>query len=748
MPTLNLNDRANFPLRNVARRGYVWTKAAWADQWTPRPDLYPTQAVWGTFPGNPSTASLHYKYGWTILPGANRPANYTRITARGYWVLILFTGDDGQLLSWCGYAESPITNSHSPVTSSNPETGTQTIPCFGLERIWDYAFIDSTVATDPDNAGYHRRHIGTCPAFNADIAGNRSAAVGKLNDDRPYESYAFAQPLATDRKAWSSRHIVEHLLAYHAPTPARILPDTAAAAGDDEIPWAISGLASLPDWDAPTLYVEGSTVAAMLSVLVDARRMNMGSIAAEVTFEGESIETAVPTVTAVRIKFATTLPASITVPDVATIPANPAQLTINAIDDPHTRIDDTMDGVDLVDQVVVRGPREIAIGTFSYGEELTADWSGAEQNEYDNGGLGTAGWGTLENETRRAINVKVRSQAKLTKVYQWYKLVDDWDGTVGGERLYPLADPNAAAATDKDGDLPNHIPFAGSHEMLPELPLLPGVDYSGDYTESTESSATELNRGIPHVISLRHPTGEATKRDVIEGIGEIALGLKPDTVQMIPTRIAAAPPPPHGGCGVRLNITGHSRLAIAGDHDVGNEADGKGLGVYNFATLQATIACLGDRRPSWSIPTDAELTTLDVIRRRVFTFDWPSLDLIHIAKDTVVSIDETGEAIKSNGGVVRDPLPRLRAIAELIARHSNRPRHRVSIRTTRRLGSAMPGTLLVATDTVSGALDAPITEVRIDAPLGDSGESEISQTITAATYAADVLGLLQNGRRR
>ncbi|MEP4685623.1 MAG: hypothetical protein ABJ015_28750, partial [Rhodopirellula bahusiensis] len=124
MPTLNLNNATIFPTQRRSTAIRVWTRARWADAWTLRPDLQATQMVWASFP-EISTAALHYRYGFVMVPGSNRPTLLQPIAARGYWVLISIDTDDTDPAVWLGYAENPITDETAAPTASTPATGSQ-----------------------------------------------------------------------------------------------------------------------------------------------------------------------------------------------------------------------------------------------------------------------------------------------------------------------------------------------------------------------------------------------------------------------------------------------------------------------------------------------------------------------------------------------------------------------------------------------------------------------------------------------
>ncbi|EMI20531.1 hypothetical protein RMSM_02563 [Rhodopirellula maiorica SM1] len=738
--TINLNDPALFPRRSTTRSSRVWTKLRWNDAWTPRPDLHATQTVWSAFP-EISTATLHYQYGWVCLPGENVARRFDPITSRGYWVLIAHESDDSaSSMVWLGYAESPQTQPLS-YASADPRSnaiasGSQFVPCFGMERLWDVATIEGTIATDPANEAKWTRFGDIAATFNQDGRGNRSATRKSLDETRTWQAYGFARP-DEERHTWSTADIVQYLVGYHAPTTSRIMPnpDSAPLA---EIPWRISGLEYLPNWDSPTITCDGRTVGDVLRQLVTPGRMASLAIGATATIP-ELGTSGLPVVTGVHVVAQTRLITPTTIPGIGSLPYDSGGVNLSALSDPLTHIDHQVDSSDVVDEVVVAGPREISVCTLKHGsKQWVNDWESGDQTAFDNGAADDPDWGDWTNAERSEANKRVRERASLQAVYRDLVLDPESDGTcLNGESIYPNRE------TGGNDDNP-HTSFPGTHRVLSELPLYVGVDYSGDVDAVDESVGWQRR---PILVSVEMPSENVSnKRDPLELIGDVDAHLptgpfasmRPFTLEVNATN--------ENGPGLRLNVGGAPRFVITASN--GNEADGKGLDGYDYKTIETTVAMVGDRRPYYSIAS-GDLGSIDVPRRRLYVFEHAPLQMIYIPPGTVVEIDEFGDRKTSDGGILRNPLPRLQALASLLAAYAHSPRHRVTVETERRISLLPIGANLRWVDVAGVDVAAPVIEIRIDSPITTRpSDARSTQTITAASHRFDVMRLIEAGANR
>ena len=704
----------------------AWTNPTWAAAFTPRPDLVATQTAWAVNP-DISTATVEYRYGRGLVPGTGGIADYPPITAFGYFVLIgWFAGNETRW--WLGYAGKPVTTPTRAAAGDTPAAGIQRIPCYGMERAFDLATIESTVHTDPitpeppDEPAPFVRHASGA-TFNADRIGNQAAEL-VFDDDEPVinELGLFANPRDIVRQ-WNRRQIVQHLLTYHLPTPSGI------ASG---LPWAIGDLSPIPTWDKPTVPTDGRTLASILDELLN-RESLLGWRLIPTIVPGEP-----PTVTALTFQPFSRAAAPVTLPGLGIMPPNPVTHTLITAPDPLTDAEVTEDGAELVDQIIVQGPREIGIATLVYGHDLEDDWTEAQETKYKDGAKDEPGWADLLIHRRREANDRVREDPQLARVFSSWKIPKDWDGKADAVNsvFRPLVDDEGAETT--------YVPYLGNARMLEELPLYAEVDYSGPAKEVMEFSGRELR--LPYVLIERPGTG---RYDPVDRLGELRQGFNPVFAGL--SFAVTAQVDNQRGPGIRLWVSSGPQHAIAGPDYLatpGNNAEIEQLTFYRFdyRSILATVGIQGDRRPFFAIPSNAALANQDVVTRRVLTIDDPALESIHIAPDTVIGLDPDGQPIRAEGGVLRDPEPILRAFATLAARSWTMPSFRVALQTSRLLSLIDAGHVLGIVD--GQAIGATVAEVRIDAPTadGDTAPEAVTITITAAAERVDLLSLLRGPR--
>ncbi|MEP2077361.1 MAG: hypothetical protein ABJJ13_28215, partial [Rhodopirellula bahusiensis] len=342
-------------------------------------------------------------------------------------------------------------------------------------------------------------------------------------------------------------------------------------------------------------------------------------------------------------------------------------------------------------------------------------------------------WDDMTNTERRELNEFAREELGTDAVYRDLRLSGTFDGLVrAGKSMFPDVTTGGNATGEAV-----HVPYAGTLKLLDDLTLYKGVDYTKPLAELDETTGYARR---PILFSFETPTASSEKRVPLNLIGDPTQFFAKKHRQFgfsLTTRNDRGPV-------LQMNVEAAPRFVLIADN-TGNDGDGVGLDAYDHTTMESTVAFQGDRRPQWLQPFT--LPSLDVIRRRVYTFNHRSLELVYLVPETVVGYDETGDRKTAPGGVIRNPLPRLRALAELIGQYQHAARYRVEVVTRRVLGFLPVGSNLRNVDTVGTDVAAPIVEVRIDAPVADdtSTATEITQTITAASHRFDVLSAIQKG---
>lgn len=701
----------------------VYTRPTWAAAWTERPDIIPLEAQWTLSP-DPSTATLFYKFGRVKVPGAIDFTNLARITTRGYYVLLEYPDDTGAApWYWLGYAESPIDGNLHPARDGLPEAGDQTIPCFGFLEILKQAIIVTLVHVSPGTPTDLKRSLGG-GTFNKDEKGNRDSTKKELTegDDTSDQAYGFALPDETDPDFWSTRDIIEHLFAFHLPSATGL---------KGSIPFGIQNLNLLPDWDRPTVDTEGRSVFDILQELVTEEQL------LTIGFGATATPGSPPTITSVDVVIQTTVSSDLTLPAFGTVPANTVQFDIINTTDPNTIHDVNNDDSEVVDQVIVRGPREIGIGTFTI-NELEKNWTVGEQSAYEDGGRGYhPNFANLPQYEQREQNDIRRDLPELQKVYRRLRLKKDWDGKTTGNDLFTPEDP------PQDPPV-TYIPYLGTARFMDHLPLYAGVDYS--VATPDETSGQDMMQPI---VGLLNP--DSNRIDNFSRFGPLKMGFsarKPDAIDFT----IRAQVNNDNGPKVDLLVGGVPNHAIAGSGFIGNVADvdqDKTFGGFDYDTVEATLAMENDRRPFWAIPDQDAVKNLDVVRRMIITSEHPALQLLHIANGTTVSFDNEGNKVTSPGGVVRDPTDIIKSLTTMHAEFFTKPRRRLTLQTLRRPTVFQLGGIVTTVSNYTGSVDSVIRSIAVRTPLTTNGNrgGQATVNIVAASVRFDPMQLLSTNRK-
>lgn len=734
MPTLDLNNRTTSPLASNYQRVWVWTRKNWADDWTPRPDIIPTQISWAMAP-TLDAAELVYHYGYVIPVGGSAETLLPPLDASRFYVLIRCDCSDGSTRDWLGRTDPPETVQHFPARQRFPATGTQSIKAVGLLRSLQRSPVLSTVHEIAPESATFRRSPNVGATFNPDLKkGNRTAAKQTLAVDtkQTLAAYAFADINNAAAKFWSTRDIVEHLLTWHLSTADGNLLDPIP---DDAIPWIIGDLDPLPDWDKPLLATDARSTASLLDALLRSSKLLGYRVRAVVTHpELEGNDTPftdgvdLPTVDEVRVEFFTATDETIDLPEIGYLPAAATQYTIAAIDDPLTTITTTEDTIESVDQIQLRGPREIGVATFRHTSELVDDWTPAALAEYTAGASGEAGYSSRTPSEKRAADDRIRSKKSLAGVFSRLKFKANWNGTASGDPVF-VPDPDDEDESTNE----THIPYTGELDFLAGLPLYESVDYFGPADEVDEDDGLKT---IPALITLENPRDATRVR--IEKLGITPTGNENSVPNLKPFRLAANVTKP---LGLELSVSAGPKHAIAGGTFSGTTADPAQsvFGGYDYKTIQATLALVGNRRPAILIPAEVNRP---LVERKIVTLEHPALQLVYIAAATVIDIDADGDPLTSDGGLLRDPMPTLEAIAKIVAKHVLAPRRRLQITTPRRFSEIYPGDLIATVDTYGEAIAAPVSQITLRLPLNDNHKTTPAETtITAASFQANVAEL-------
>lgn len=709
MISIDLSDRDTYPIGIEPRNARVWTSARWEDGFTHRPDIVATQSTWA-INGAVSTASLEYRFGRVKLPGSHEFATLAEITARGYFVLIEWPNDGSTgSLHWLGFAETPTTTNRHHGDAETPEGGSQAISCFGLERLLDLTRITSTVHRDRGDGDEIVRVPGGAVFNKRERVGNRYTF-----EDEDEKGPVFEIPSRVG-DWWSSRDIVRHVLTHHLPT------ETGAVGS---LPWSAdeSDMAAVPDWDQlGPIDTDNKSVGELLRELLKPSHL-LGYRVEPVVTPGGTFTISPPTISEIRVVPFTITPTAVAL-GIGTVPATNDSIDLTSNGDPLTELKNkSLDSTDAVEQVVIRGPREIAVGSFILGDDLEKTWTTTEQNHYEDGARTEPGFADDKQTKQRETNERVRDEPEFGDVYRSFKIKKDWNGTLDGSPWFHDV----------------FVPYLDAITVLDRLPFYTECDYTGaaDQVDESEGKKRRLSGLLFEIPRAGGGLYRWTTDLNLKSGDFVGVAFAPFSV----TVGADNEKEP----GIRLAVSGAPSHAINPGF-IGNPADTdqEVFGGWDWNGAIATVAIESHRRPQFAYPETISPVP-DFVRRKTITIESPWLELVSVAAGTVVGLNPDGSTKTSDGGLLRDPFERLESIAKLVAERQLNPKHSISLETGRRLSNIKPGAVIQYFN--GETVDAVVNEITITAESVENPSvgafPAIKQVIKATTPAVDVLALI------
>lgn len=603
----------------------VYTKAAWADEWTARPTIEALTADYAVAPEIPS-ATLRHHYGNVRRAGAafgveapiSLADQYVKITA-------------GSLTPWVGF----ITQQRTEImaTDAADPTGIRTYTAVGLEHILDRIYVRRAL----NSAGL----MGYVPTFNlrhrrgGTLLGNRHATLNKFGGEEP----------------WTFKNILDYLIAVHL---------------SGTITWACDGTGSLDDdLDGFTdvLDLEGQTVYEALNKLVDRRRGYGWCLRTT----GDTVEGVGATIYIhIFSTFQTDivlyeLPLAVPPVVLETFHANTEQMSYDASAEPTIRSAATLgDRSSMAEYVEARGARIRACFTLAYADEtLEQDWSGAEGAAYKAACAGITGYAALSNAEKEQINDKFRAENEFQRAFSVYRVDPDWawapgDG-VGGTKhwIYRYPKGDGTFMTAEEAAAAGYAAGTRDRVFLDRLPLEDGKDYTvyhtpGGYT-SILTGDDEPNFVKPLVFC----------KDGAKWVRPDKLGdshIPNAKVEMENRHLAA-----------RVEMAPRHLLAFNWWESGTPAEPSEWQPQMDWQDLILTVACETDER-LFIVKQTVETPTL--ARRMVIAV--PDAHYWHVAAGTVIGIasNETLQRIAGTDAqrVLRDDTNMLRVVAEVAAK--------------------------------------------------------------------------------
>lgn len=701
----------------------VYTRARWEDPWVLDPLLHCDEVVWSVAPSMP-TATIHRYYGEIARPGALTFAKEDRSSKLRAYVKIVVTGQQGNH-SWYGVIELEeddldggryYTQPGGTVTIT--PTGEQTFTAYGLEHLLAQLVIRTSIADD--RAG-GTETIGRGISFNAD--GKPNANAGKT---------AFAgEP--DDLHWWSTNTIVWYLLSHQTPVDRD---------GVDRIIFsmAVADALRLPTWDHPQLEQHHQSVYDLLSSLIPRQRLMMWWL--EVEEESNQVR--------LRIATSNVIDVDLGIPGSDPIPANIDLYHLIFDADNSARAVLKTSAIEHYDQFVVQGARRRSCFSVGFDDDTIAlGWTVAEEEKYEEGAKYAASLpAATEITERRKLHAEARGADEVRDVYVRFALPDDWDGKVGmGDGTTPL-EPAFPVHRDDGTTEDDPAPYFRPTLVIDQtLPLLEGVDYSGDKIPSLLDYSNSTLRERPPLVAWKLPGTTPQRWQDVTAIGRKAdlETEEPDELYTWSCEVIVS----GEDRSIQLHVHGEPQHILAKTDFSGQPEDDQ-LGEHDYRDMICTLAVTEDRHAEGRYPEDTMLPAgVDLIRRKVIDAG-DRFRQDYVCPYTIVDIDESGALVRSDGGFVQDDSDELKGIARVAYEWYGTNRKVLSLATdivfAIPLGSVVEwiGDGVVPGEGHYQQINSPLTEIRIATPRhqGDGAPEPGRMLLTTGWGELDPLQLI------
>jgi len=738
----------------------VFIRQKWGDTWLPYPKLAPVEVTWSVAPTLP-VATFEMDYGSVRPPyreldgdgneilGFQEVTKWSATNLVGWFVRIkcLTNVSESQPIQFARYWYGVVEQAHDEqggtelVKKLNDDGTTSTIVraygrvtlvAYGLEKLladhqvltsWCEGLTEVGISLDFNRAGPKG------------VEGNRSPNPFLL-------TYLFGKDPVTAKK-WSTRQIVEYLLAYHVPQDQ---------AGDPKLHWYLD-TASKPfvcDTDNPLLKCENASTYSLISQLLDRRRGLMWWVEVDQSIDVESNSPNAP----LWIK-CNSINSGIVVGSKISIPANTNQINIEYDSDPLTKAVINTSDLQRYDQVVVRGPRIRCVGTFSAQDgTLEAGWKSADESTYEAGGTPhPAGIPRLRKEER---NDKVRRSPKLSKVFSLFRIPSSWDFLIGdgeGGVKKPMF-----CGSDGEEREQNYLDLAVEQTM----PILEGNDYSGTFIPAgTVPFETVNEHEMRPLVFFRRPkwTTAPYKYQPAEGTNAEREVISPGENAKIQCHVSV----PQNTMTIRLEVAGEKQHAIAYGAPPTPPAlpeawtfqpiagEDKACGQVDWRKMVVTLS-IESQFHIEAIHPDPALAN-DTIRKKII-YAGDQYYQHYVAPNTVVGIDTVGFLIRSDGGWIpttgapEDPIPYLKDVAKVSAAWYTVQHFEMTLQSYRLKSQndiPLGALILKAGGGVAAAeygmdrldVNAPVTQITFRYPAGN-GTRTPAATMEIKTWAGEL----------
>lgn len=631
---------------NLFKPHAVYTKQLWADPWSLRPYLRAPECTFACGP-DMSSARLEYKYGRIMRHDAHNYAIFTPLELSDRYVKIEI--DDGP--TWYGVVVDQQNDRSGESLKNGNEvvTGTQTIQCRGLEFLLHRKIIDSSIVTRGAGEVTIERAIG----FN--LGGGLPASSDKIGNRSELGGTKGCKIFASDLKEaeeWTAADILEYLIAYHVPGDINDV---------DSLGWFANFLqySGILQHHSPALQAHGKSFFQVLNELIDRRRLMGWYVRVDPNNEAPEI------VVFTFNRNVVALPLGIVPPNTNTVANwdfdqnNLVQRFILATDD-----------ASRFDRVIARGEPQGGCFTVSVvNGNLEPDWSDAQKAIYEAGATADAAYIASDDPYyRHSANQRVRGTDETKKVFRYFRVPLDFSGFVGANAIWPRYEPL----------LQSYITLQCREFWWPgirfqdRLPLRIEHDYSGFVTPPAvtdvmkNGSKWEYQRpfvfyqepGEPAYYIDRPVRGQIdTEMESGGHFWTASLRMQDDAFGIIIDAPLA-------------HLIAKDSFTPADDDDATDyEA------AIDYSYIYATVFAEGDAFAEAAWPE--QLLNVDYVKDLILNV--PNARVDYVAPGTYVGIDNTGAAITSLGGFVRDDTDYLKNVARTAFEWYSDPRLSISV---------------------------------------------------------------------
>lgn len=634
----------NAEIRNEHPVATVFTRASWADDWTEQPDLY-VRTCRFTDGSQIGQATLLYEYGQIMRQAATTFSQENPKNLNGHWVKIEFTPQTGEDVIWLG-----VVTQDQRKRFGSPEgkhAGDQVLSCSSVEWLLSkYQVTTSRVGEDDEAYVINRGLTFNEPFASKNGFGNRSEVAKDFLDIDDQGYYTFADtPMG---QKWDAAQIVIYLLReyemFNEDGPTIKAPPK---------------LLNTLQWYIPkNVETHGRTLYEILRQMISERF----GLAWSLVYDGTDIE----------FKAWSYNSADITLPSGVAFPKNAHPIDIDF--DDAIDVEDAMEIRDIANtytQVKVQGARRGSVVTLSLEDgSLEKGWTDEEQTEYFEAAAGTPGFELIPFDDQITAHDRFRAGHRMRHVWTSFRIPDDWDGMLsnipgnGGSTEVP-----AFPSLDEDGD-PTTSPQNIVNHLLridPDLALRQFYDYSGVPSAATLEPGRTSSPGYLRTFAMWRMDTPNDKWADVSRLSDF-------------------------GKANGIDILGRKRSGLNFDAslDLWSHAPGLSIVPNTVAHIQAGETWNDDNpSPSW---TQAEVDYQDYAVTCYIQQDsrveevWPDSPLAAVANQqsvllielgdefrldwlcqgTIIGMKNTGEAIRSFAGFVRDDRPIMKDIARIL----------------------------------------------------------------------------------